>query len=326
MNVKYLNFIKEKNVVIDEEVLPDTLDDEEVEGHTVCSMISAGTEIHAVFLDVFNWGFPRKSGYTVVFQIERMGKKVEGFCVGDYVFAMACHQSFQRMNYKHIVKVPDNVSPQSALFCRMAGVSMATLNRTSIMPGEKLLVTGLGAVGLMAMMIYSRLGYKVIGVDPDENRRNLARSRGFEDIFETVPLQDARFAKQIGLALECSGHEAAVLNCCDMVRAHGEVSVIGVPWKACSDLSAHKLLHSVFYNYVKLYSGWEMDLPTESSFFVHHSMNRNYGLALQMMAEGKLNTEGLYAIKHYTQAQQAYTDIFEKTEKHLSTIFSWDKP
>lgn len=310
-------------MVIEEATLPEFLGDEEVEGHTVCSMISAGTEIHACFLNVFNWGFPCKPGYTAVFQIERMGQKVEGLAIGDYVFCMSNHQSFQRLHYRDVVKVPDSVSPQSALFCRMAGVSMATLNRTSIMPGEKLMITGLGPVGFTAMMVWSQLGYNVIGVDPDETRRNLAISKGFQNVFETAPLSDEQYAKQIGLALECSGNELAVLNCCDMVRPHGEVSVVGVPWKPYSDLTAHKLLHSVFYNYVKLYSGWEMDLPHESSQFTHHSMNRNYRLALQMMAEGKVNTDGLYVVKHYTQAQQAYTDILEKKEKHLATIFSW---
>ena len=178
MTVKYLNCIKEKTMVIEECQLPEILGDEEVEGHTVCSMISAGTEIHACFLNVFNWGFPRKPGYTAVFQIERMGSKVEGLAIGDYVFCMANHQSFQRMHYRSVVKIPEGVSPQSALFCRMAGVSLATLNRTSIMPGEKLMITGLGPVGFTAMMVWSQLGYKVIAVDPDENRRDLRIAMG----------------------------------------------------------------------------------------------------------------------------------------------------
>ena len=35
-----------------------------------------------VFLDVFNWGLPRKIGYTVVFKVEYVGKDVkdEGRC------------------------------------------------------------------------------------------------------------------------------------------------------------------------------------------------------------------------------------------------------
>ena len=324
MKRKYLEFTKPKTVLVSEEdFLTDEIGDEEIAGKTLCTMISAGTEIHSSYLDVFNWGYPKKSGYTAVFQVEKKGSKVEGIEIGDRVFVMGVHQSHQCVNYKEAVKIPANVSAQSALFVRMAGVSMATLSKTQIKSGEKVLVTGLGPVGLMAMFAYSNLGYEVIGVDPDENRRQIARSKGF-CVFDKVPSDDKRYAKQIALALECSGNENAVLDCCNMVRVRGEVSVVGVPWKQCSDLSAYTVLHSVFYNYVNLYSGWELDLPRINSWNVHESMKHNYELMLKMISDGKVDTDGLYAERNYTEAQQAFDDIYNKQEKHLATIFLWN--
>ena len=318
----YLNFVKQKTVEIAEEDRDiEALDPYCVAGHTVFSMISAGSEINASYLDVFDWGYPRKSGYTVVFQVEYIGSKVEGLNVGDYVFCMEAHQSFQIVDYREVIKIPNDIRLENALFIRLAGVSMATLSKTDIKPGEKVLVTGLGTVGLMAMLVYSNLGYEVIGVDPDANRRECAKGLGFCEIYDAVPLE--KYSKSIALALECSGNEAAVHDCCKVVRPHGEVSLIGVPWKPYTELRSFDLLNSIFYNYVKVYSGWEMDLPMNESEFIHESMRKNYQLALRLIKESKINVDNLYTVLPYTECQKAFDDIFEKREKKAAIILSY---
>lgn len=323
MKNNYLNFIKHKTIEIaEEDINIEALGDEDIAGHTVYSMISAGTEINAGFLDVFNWGYPKKSGYTVVFRVEYIGEKVKDIKTGDLVFCMAPHQSYQIINYRNVVKVPEKLLPEHALFARLAGVSMATLSRTAVTPGEIVLVTGLGTVGLMAMHIYSNLGYEVVGVDVDANRRETARASGFAEIYDKVPVD--KYNKMIGLALECSGNESAVLECCNIVRPHGEVSLVGVPWKPYTDIKAYDLLHSVFYNYVKIYSGWECDLPFECAEFVHESMKKNYSLALRFLEQGKIKVDELYMIRPYIEAQSAYEDILEKREKKIATILSYN--
>ena len=318
----YLNFTNKKTVEIaEEDRCIEAMDQYSVAGHTVFSMISAGSEINASYLDVFDWGYPRKSGYTVIFQVEYVGSKVEGVDIGDYVFYMDAHQSFQIAHYLDVVKIPKDVRLENALFIRLAGVSMATLSKTAIKPGEKVLVTGLGTVGLMAMLVYSNLGYEVIGVDPDANRRETAKGLGFCEIYDSVPLE--KYSKSIGLALECSGNEAAVHDCCKVVRPHGEVSLIGVPWKPYTDLKSFDLLNSIFYNYVKVYSGWEMDLPMNGSEFIHESMRKNYQLSLKLIQESKIKVDDLYTVLPYTECQKAFDDIFEKREKKAAIILSY---
>lgn len=323
MKNHYLNFVSEKQIEIAEEDIDiSQLGNEEIAGSTVFSMISAGTELNASFLNIFKKGYPKKSGYTVVFRIEHLGKDVPDLKTGDLVFCMARHQSYQVVDYHDVVKIPEEVLPEHALFIRLAGVSLATLSRTGITPGEKVLVTGLGTVGLMAMHAYSNLGYHVIGVDPDPKRRAVAKASGFSEIYDKVPFD--KYEKQIALALECSGNESATLDCCNIVRPHGEVSLVGVPWKAYTDMKAFDILNAVFYNYVKLYSGWEMDLPLNDSSFNHISMNNNYRMFLDMIKTGKVDVSDLYEIRHFTEAQEAFEEIYEKRQPKLATIFSYE--
>lgn len=323
--MKYVEFVGKKQIIVNEEVLSQCeIGTEQIAGRTLYTMISAGTEINGEYLDVFDWGYPRKGGYTAVFLVECVGSGVQGFRVGDVAFTMGCHQSYQSVHYTDAVKVPKNVKPEHALFIRMANVPMATLSKTGITPGELVLVTGLGAVGLMALAVYSNLGYKVIGVDPDQERRAVAAAAGFQELYESVPLNDGRYNKKVGLALECSGNEAATLDCCKIVRPHGEVSVVGVPWKRCSDVYAFDLLNAVFYNYVKLYSGWEFDLQQHPSQFVYETFEKNFALAMDMLASGKIKIGDFYTVRPYTEVQSAFDDIYNKKEKKLSTILSWD--
>jgi threonine dehydrogenase-like Zn-dependent dehydrogenase len=76
-------------------------------------------------------------------------------------------------------------------------------------------------------------------------------------VVEAVPVRDPAYAKRVGFGIVCSGHEQAVLDLCDVVRPWGEVAIVGVPWVPRTSMLAQKLLHSVFYNFVDLKSGWE---------------------------------------------------------------------
>ena len=312
MKVKYLK----------EEISLDNLGDEMVAGKTIYTLVSVGTEFNGIFMNALNTNYPRKFGYAAVFKVEHIGKSVVGIEVGDIVFTKAQHKSYQIDNYKNVVKIPSGVLPEHAIFSRLAGVSMASLKLTRITSGEKVLVTGLGPVGFMAAQIYSNLGYEVIAVEPDEYRRNLAKNSGFT-VFESVPFENEKYNKKIALALECSGIESAVLDCCNIVRPRGEVSLVGVPWKQYCDITSQQLLHAVFYKYVTLYSGWECDLPRENSGYNFVSENQNYRTALRFMEAGNMKFDGTYVIKSPKQAQQVFEDIKNKNAKQIFTIFDW---
>ncbi len=132
------------------------------------------------------------------------------------------------------------------MFCRLMGVSWTTLVTTTARPPDPVVVTGLGPVGNLAAQIFQAAGYAVTAVDPVASRRTLAKQVGLTDVQETVP------AIEVALAVECSGHEQAVLDCCQHVRKRGEVVLVGVPWRKRSELSAFDLLHAVFHRYAVL--------------------------------------------------------------------------
>jgi threonine dehydrogenase-like Zn-dependent dehydrogenase len=236
---------------------------------------------------------------------------------------MGNHRSFQRCGRCDCVRLPDGLPPERAVFARLMGVSMTTLITTRARPGDLVLVTGLGIVGNLAAQMFAACGYETVGVEPNRARRELALSAGLGRVEERVPLEDASVAGRVALAVECSGHEQAVLEACRVVRRGGEVVLVGLPWQRRTDLSAQALLHEVFHRYVVLRTGWEWALPLQGERHAPHSVFGNFAAALQWLATQRVRVEGLYNVAEPRDAQRVYEDLLHQRGRHLTTVFDW---
>ncbi len=317
---------EEQAALVEEERDPTPLGPREVAGPTIASLVSPGTEL-ACFQgqDAYAGppGFPRSTGYAAVFRVEAAGAEVTGVRPGDLAFAQTNHRSCQRTTADRIVRVPDGLDAARATIARMMGIGMTTLTTTEARPPAVVLVTGLGIVGNCAAQVFRLCGYRVVAVDPSEPRRELARRCGVEDVRPAVPLDDPAVAGRVSLALECSGHEAAVLDGCKAVRRRGEVVLCGVPWIRRTDRTAHELLAEVFHRYVTLRSGWEWEIPPDETAFRSGSRKENFAAALDWLADGRIATDGLFEVRRPQEAPAAYRDLLKGRTDALTVLFDW---
>ena len=219
--------------------------------------------------------------------------------------------------------LPEGLSPETAVFARMMGISMTTLTTTTARPPAKVLVTGLGLVGHLAAKIFDLCGYEVIACDPAESRRNIALKFGIKNVLPKVPLDNPDIAAKVALVIDCSGHEQAVLDGCNIVQKRGEVVLAGVPWIRKTNLFAHQLLHAIFRKYVILRNGWEWELPLHPTDFRQNSIFGNFKVALKWLAEGRIQVDGLYAIISPRKAQEAYQKLLHEQCEQLTMLFDW---
>jgi hypothetical protein len=99
--------------------------------------------------------------------------------------------------------------------------------------------------------------------------------------------------------------------------------LIGVPWKRCTDVTAHELLDVVFHNYVVLRSGWEWELPRHAADFRPHSIYGGYRLALRWLAERRIPFKGLITLHRPQDAQNVYQALLHGRAKGLFQVFDW---
>lgn len=294
----------------------------EVAGRTLLSLISSGTEISAHYLaEVIEK--PRTPGYAAVFEVEEVGDEVTDVQPGDSVFCMGRHRSYQCHQRDQVLRLPDGLAPETGILARMMAVSMATLTSTTARPPEKVVVTGLGLVGFLAAQVFQRCGYEVIACEPDGRRREIAQAAGIQKVLPTVPYDDADIVRLVGLVVECSGHEQAVLDGCKVVRKKGEVAMVGVPWRRRADIWAFEVLHEIFNNYVVLRSGWELELPRQATEFRVNSIWGNLAGALNWLAEGSVRVADVYEKRTPREAQGAYQDLMHNRCAKLSVMFDW---
>ncbi len=293
-----------------------------VGGPTLASLISAGTELGYCYQGE---SFPSRPGYASVFRVEEIGAGVENVEVGDVVLAMGEHRSHQVHPATDVYRVPAGLAAADATFARLMGVSMSTLTTTTARPPEKVVVTGLGPVGHLAAQLFQACGYDVLGFDPDAARRELAHKGGISQVCAQMPLDDSHWNENVALVLECSGHEAATLDACRLIRPRGEVVLIGVPWRRRTEISAHEVLHAIFHRYAVVRSGWEWEVPRRATDFRAGSIDGNIAAALKWLNDGKVQVSGLYATYDPRQCQNAYQALLQAREKSLAIVFDWTK-
>ncbi|HYF49367.1 MAG TPA: zinc-binding alcohol dehydrogenase [Planctomycetota bacterium] len=307
------------------ELLPSTrpadpLGADEIEGRTLASLISAGTEIEGAYRGS---KFPTHPGYAAIMEVQSVGSNVKTLQPGARVFVSGGHRSWQRVAQNSAVVVPDGLAPDRAVLARLMGVSMSTLVTTAARPRDLVLITGLGLVGNLAAQTFQRCGYDVIVFDPVEARREAAKKSGIKRVLEALPHDDASIKGRVALHVECSGHEQSVLEGCKLVKRRGEVVLVGVPWRRRTEMYGFDLLHAVFHNYVVLRSGWEWEIPYSPTDFRCRSIMENYQAALRWLAEGSINTDGLVALRSPKECQNAYQDLMQQRTERPGIVFDW---
>lgn len=139
-----------------------------------------------------------------------------------------------------LYKVPEGVSDEAAVMLSdilPTGFEIG-IRYGNVQPGDVVAVIGAGPVGLAAIMTASLYGAaKVIALDLDENRRNLALSFGATD---SVDSGAADWAEQVmaltdglgvDVAIEAVGVPATFDACTRIVRPGGSIANVGVHGK-----------------------------------------------------------------------------------------------
>jgi threonine dehydrogenase-like Zn-dependent dehydrogenase len=298
---------------------------EEVEGRTVVSLVSPGTEVNMMYLGgliALGGEYPSESGYACVFEVEAVGSAVTDLAPGDLVFGSGIHAERQRVERDTVIPLPAGLAPEVAVFARLMGVSMSTLNTCAANPPARVLVTGLGPVGNLAAQIFARCGYEVTAIDPISERREAANAVGISDARPSTEGSDD-LTETIALHIDCSGHEQAILDGCKCVVKRGEVVLLGTPWEKRTELPAYDLLKAIFFGYVVVRSGWEWEVPEHPREFAFNSIEVNYRTALKWLSEGSIQVDGLAGTFLPTEAPQVYAGLSDRSLGTPGALFDW---
>jgi L-iditol 2-dehydrogenase len=133
-----------------------------------------------------------------------------------------------------LVPIPDNMSfDHASMACCGLGASFGGIQKMGTGPFDTVLITGLGPVGLGAVINCVVRGSRVIGVARNTFRAELARKLGAEDVLDPDDprcmerIRDLTEGKGADKSVDCSGGEEYQKICIAGTRRQGQVAFVG---------------------------------------------------------------------------------------------------
>jgi (R,R)-butanediol dehydrogenase / meso-butanediol dehydrogenase / diacetyl reductase len=182
--------------------------------------------------------FPKSPfGHEACGQIVAIGQDVKGFQTGDdvLVFQKGAYAEYVVAPQERLIKKPQDMTWERAAVVEPLSGAAYAIDKGGIRPGDTVLVTGAGPVGLMALLGLKALGVqKIYLTDLSEPRRKKAEWLGALQVWnpmtEKIPakIKTITEGRGVDVAIEAVGIEASLKDCLASVRYQGKVIVQGI--------------------------------------------------------------------------------------------------
>jgi len=240
---------------------------------------------------------------------------VVGYEPGDRVVSNGNHAEVVSVPKNLCSKIPDGVDDESAAFTVLAAVGLQGIRLINPTLGETVVVFGLGLIGLMTVQMLLANGCRVIGIDSDSSRCELANQFGAKTVDLSKnddPIEISRaFSRGRGvdavLITAASKSNEIIHQSAEMCRKRGRVVLVGVVGLNLirDDFFKKEITFQVSASYGPgrydpLYEEKGQDYPVG---FVRWTEQRNFEAVLDMMDSGVLDVKPL--ITHRYKIEEA---------------------
>lgn len=282
---------------------------------------------------------PLALGYCNSGIIQELGDSgIEGLKVGARVVSNGPHAEVVCVPNNLCVLVPDKVSDEEAAFTVVGAIALQGIRLAVPTLGECFVVIGLGLIGLLTVQILRANGCKVLGVELDTAKCELAREFGAEtaDLSKGEDSVEAAmaFSRDRGvdgvLITAATKSSEPVHQAAQMCRKRGRIVLVGVSGLELNraDFYEKELSFQVSCSYGPgrydpEYEEKGHDYPIG---YVRWTEQRNFKAVLNLMASGKIDVKPLITHRFpFEEATKAYDLIAENKEPYLGIIFEYGR-
>jgi threonine dehydrogenase-like Zn-dependent dehydrogenase len=297
-------------------------------------------------------GYPRWVGDSNLGTVRGVGSEVTRFQVGDRVLSRQPHQSELIISQNDVVvKVPDGVHPEDAVFGHLYTLSAHCYRKASFQPGENVAVIGLGVLGLGAVALGPFFGARVLGLGNSLVRLEMAERMGAhaaymsEDPDLAAKLEAFTDGLGIDLVILTANPWPAYRTAMEIVRPNGRVSIVSLLGRGEAPPDFNPLAMEWFYRKglsiiaVSGPAAYPYPQASRQGSDVENRFSAVRGCAfiLSLMVEprqdlpskgdgrhGFLEPKRLITHRfHYTEMAQAYEMAYRRDKSMLGVIFQW---
>ncbi|MEQ8903310.1 MAG: bi-domain-containing oxidoreductase [Roseovarius sp.] len=277
---------------------------------------------------------PIPLGYCNVGVVRESG--TEGFQPGDRVVSNGPHADVVSVQKNLCARIPDGVSDETAAFTVVASIGLQGIRLAQPTLGESFVVTGVGLIGILTVQMLRAQGCRVMAVDFDAEKLELARQFGAQ-ICNPAAGEDpvaaglafSRGAGVDGVIVTASTKSSdPITQAARMCRKRGRIVLVGVTGLELTraDFYEKELSFQVSCSYGPgrydaAYEEQGQDYPIG---FVRWTEKRNFDAVLDLMAAGALDVAPL--ISHripFEEAPRAY-ELLSRDKSALGIVLSYE--
>lgn len=262
-------------------------------------------------------GQPIPLGYCNVGVVR--SAEAEGFCVGDRVVSNGPHADVVSVPSNLCARIPSGVSDEAASFTVVASIGLQGLRLAQPTLGESFVVVGVGLIGLLTVQMLRAQSCRVLAIDFDAAKLELARGFGAEicnpGAGEDPVAAGMAFSRGRGvdgvIVTASTKSSDPIAQAARMCRKRGRIVLVGVTGLELNraDFYEKELSFQVSCSYGpgrydRSYEEEGQDYPIG---FVRWTEQRNFEAVLDLLASGALDIAPL--ISHrvpFNEAPSAY--------------------
>lgn len=277
-------------------------------------------------------------GYSCAGRVVAVGENVTtlepGYMVACAGADKATHSELVVVPETLTVKIPERCDVKSASSIAVGAIAMQGVRRANTQLGEAVAVIGLGLVGLITIQLLKAAGNRVIGLDPDSNRRDLAIKLGIDEATSDSNMFQktvARFTEHRGvdvcLITAASQGNEIIQQAMEITRRKGKVVVVGI---VGMDLRRNPfyekeidLLISTSYGpgrYDDQYENKGLDYPYA---YVRWTEKRNMEEYLRLIAEGEVDVKTISEEYQLEDTPDAFDRLKSPGNKPAAVFISY---
>ncbi|MBB5936484.1 bi-domain-containing oxidoreductase [Streptomyces zagrosensis] len=279
-------------------------------------------------------------GYSLCGVVEQVGTGIDDVAVGDLVACAgnehALHAELNWVPKNLYARVPDGLAPQHAAFGTVGSIAMQGVRRGESQLGDVALVIGLGLIGQLVVQLLTASGVRVVGVDPDPVRCELAARLGAAACGDpasaaveaaVAELTGGHGVDQVYLAAGGDSNQPVELAA-RLCRDRGRVIDIGkcrldLPWNAYYEKELD-VRFSRSYGPGRYDPAYELEGRDYPIGYVRWTERRNLACFLDLLARGRIDVEPLVShIADFDDAVETYQRLKDGDLKAVAVLFRY---
>jgi len=298
--------------------------------------------VEAVIDKVKDMESAKPIGYSAAGIVIGVGKNVKAFKTGDRVACagsgFANHAEYIDVPRSLVMRVPENLTMDLASTVTLGGISIQGVRRADLRLGETAAVIGLGIIGQLSVQMLKASGCKVIGIDIDERRLNVAKETACDYVINPLKCD---VTKEVEKITEGYGVDAAIITAAsssneilsqafNICRKKGKVVLVGVVGNEYKrdDMYQKELdfIISTSYGPGRYDSSYEEECIDYPYAYVRWTENRNMEEYLKFVAEKKIDLKLLIEkVYEIDNASNAYEELKNSQNKPLIVLLKYNE-